>query len=252
MFRWYQTIVRRFHPQAQQRSVRLMFPFILGLSSILAASALNSVSYSYIKVVPSETSLVAGERFSVDVYAFAHVPVNAVDVTISFSSDAVEVVGVDTGRSVITLWTEEPAARGNRIVMRGGTYQRGFRGEHLIGTITAIAKKSGESEFLVNDLTLLAGDGRGTPVLTGALDQSRARVIVADTAGAPGNLKASVAVTVVTDIDGDGKVSLGDVSAFLAAWHGRSAVYDFNSDGKMTFRDFAIILADSFFGTQRD
>jgi hypothetical protein len=226
-----------------------MFPFVLGLSSILAASALNSVSYSYLKVVPSETSLVAGERFSVDILAFAHVPVNAVDVTVAFSSEAIEVTGVDTGRSVITLWTEEPEVRGSQVVLRGGTYQRGFRGEHLIATITAVAKQSGDAEFLVRDITLLAGDGRGTPVLTGSPEQSRARIVVADTEGTPGNLKAAVEVAVVTDINGDGRVSLGDVSAFLAAWHGRSAVYDFNNDGKMTFRDFGIILADSFFGT---
>lgn len=132
--------------------------------------------------------------------------------------------------------------------MRGGTFQRGFRGEHLIGTVTAVAKKSGQAEFFINNLTLLAGDGKGTPVLTGTPEQSKANIMVLAPGEDSSNLKADIAIAIVTDIDGDGRVSLGDISAFLAAWHGRSRVYDFNNDGKMTFRDFAIILADSFFG----
>ncbi len=225
-----------------------MFPFVLGLTTILAASALNAVSYSYIRVAPSATTLSAGERFSIDVYAYAHVPVNAVDITMAFSPEAVEIIGIDTGRSVITLWTEDPSVKGNMIVMRGGTFQRGFRGEHLIGTVTAVAKRSGQAEFFINNLTLLAGDGKGTPVLTGTPEQSKANILVLAPGEDPSNLKADIAIAIVTDIDGDGRVSLGDISAFLAAWHGRSKVYDFNNDGKMTFRDFAIILADSFFG----
>lgn len=236
------------YPRPRTGSVRYMFPFVLGLTTILAASALNAVSYSYVRIAPSATTLSAGERFSIDVYAYAHVPVNAVDITVTFSPEAVEIVGVDTGRSVITLWTEDPAVKGNTIVMRGGTYQRGFRGEHLIGTVTAVAKQSGQAEFFINNLTLLAGDGRGTPVLTGTPEQSRAQVLVLAPGEDAANLKATIALEIVTDIDGDGKVSLGDISAFLAAWHGRTKVYDFNNDGRMTFRDFAIILADSFFG----
>jgi hypothetical protein len=228
-----------------------VFPFALGLSTILAASALNSVSYSYVRVAPSATTLTAGDRFSVDIYAYAHEPVNAVDITLAFQPDAVEIQGVDTGRSVITLWTEEPTVRGGTVVLRGGTFKRGFRGEHLIGTVTAIAKKSGQAEFFVDNLTMLAGDGRGTPVLTGTSEQSKARIMVLTDDGTQGNLKAEISVAIMTDIDGDGQVSLGDVSTFLSAWHRRSSVYDFNNDGKMTFRDFAIILSDSFFGTRQ-
>jgi hypothetical protein len=62
-----------------------------------------------------------------------------------------------------------------------------------------------------------------------------------------GNFVGEVIVYIVTDIDGDGTVSLSDVARFLSAWRVKDAVYDFNGDGQMTFRDFGIILSDSFF-----
>jgi hypothetical protein len=228
-----------------------MFPFVVSMIALMGATALSSVSYSYIRITPSAATVVAGERFYIDIHAVAHVPVNAVDITLSFKEDNIEVLGVDTGQSVITLWTEEPRVDREQVILRGGTFQRGFRGEHLIARVSAQAKQPGQTEFLVRDLQLLAGDGRGTPVLTSNHADSQARVTVVDeaTQDDPQSLSANVELRVVTDIDGDGTVSLSDVSRFLSAWHGRTTVYDFNEDGKMTFRDFAIILADSFLGT---
>lgn len=245
---WFRNLTRSLYQPQAAGPVRYMFPFMVGLAAFLGATALNSVSYSYIRITPSVTSLQAGDRFSVDIFANAHVPVNAVDISLSFSSDAVEVTGVDTGQSVITLWTEEPAVKGSSVTLRGGTFQRGFRGEHLIATVNAVAKQTGQAEFSISNLNLLAGDGKGTPVLTGSPEQSRADVFVVAAGEDPANITADIALHIVTDIDGDGQVTLKDITSFLSAWHGRSKVYDFNNDGKMTFRDFAIILAESFLG----
>ncbi|MBY0310026.1 cohesin domain-containing protein [Patescibacteria group bacterium] len=228
-----------------------MFPFVLGLAAVLSASALNSVAYSYIRIAPSTTTLASGERFSVGIYVNAHEPVNAVDISLSFSDHAVEIIGIDRGESVITLWTEEPAVKNGVITLRGGTFQRGFRGEHLIATVNMKAKQAGQAEFSIGSLNLLAGDGKGTPVLTGKPEQSKANILVMEEGNEGGdiaNISADIRLHLVTDIDGDGRVSLKDISAFLGAWHGRTAVYDFNNDGRMTFKDFAIILSESFFG----
>lgn len=242
-----QYLLRLVHPR-RLGPVRYMFPFALGFVALLTASALNSVSYSYVRVEPSQSTLVTNDEFSIDIYAYAQVPVNAVDISLKFSEAAVEILSIDVGRSVITLWTELPSASGGTITMRGGTYQRGFRGEHLIATVKARAKQSGRAEFSVTNPNLLAGDGSGTPVLTGTPEQSRANVLVVEVGEDPTNFSADIALHIITDIDGDGKVTLRDISAFLAAWHSRSVVYDFNNDGKMTIHDFAIILAHSFFG----
>lgn len=236
-------------PPKSHGPVRYMFPLFLGLAALLSATVLNSVSYSYIKIVPSATSLTKDDTFSLNVYAFAHVPVNAVDIALTFTNDAIEISSVDTGESVITLWTEKPYVEKDKVIMRGGTYQRGFKGEHLIAVINAKAKKTGPVDFAVADVDLLAGDGKGTAVLTGSLAESKANLYIYDFGDVhDGKIKASASVMVISDINGDGKVSVSDISVFLAAWHSKDRVYDFNSDGKMTFKDFAIILADSFFG----
>lgn len=240
------------HPQKHLRTspVRYMFPLFLGLAALLGASALSSVSYSYIRIEPSQSTLVTGDRFSITVYANAHVPVNAVIVTLAFPADVVEIEGVDTGDSVITLWTEQPYIKNNRVYLQGGTYKRGFIGEHKIATIKAIAKKTGPAEFSVSELSLLAGDGKGTPVLTGKPDGSKVALTVNDPLQKPSTIAADASVLIVTDINNDGKVTLSDINSFVVAWQTQTSVYDFNSDGKMTFQDFGIILSDSFFGVR--
>ena len=42
-------------------------------------------------------------------------------------------------------------------------------------------------------------------------------------------------------------VDVSDIQAFMSAWRTGVVVYDFSGDGRMTFRDFAILLSDSFF-----
>ena len=64
--------------------------------------------------------------------------------------------------------------------------------------------------------------------------------------GEDGVLSAEATISIITDMDGDGKVDLKDISTFMAAWFTKAKTYDFDGDGRMTFRDFSIILADSF------
>jgi hypothetical protein len=229
-------------------TVRYMFPLVLGVVAILSASVISTES-SYIRLESSQTSVMIGERFSIDVYASAHVPVNALDITINFNPDMVEVTGVDKAQSVLTVWTEEPTIRENSITMGGGTFRRGFVGEHLVATIKAEAKFNGMTEFIVKEAELLAGDGKGTPVtVTGTGEGSKRSFLIYDQDDSPDSISAEFGLNINPDIDGDGKVTLKDISAFMAAWHQESKIYDFNNDGKMNFRDFSIILAKSFLG----
>lgn len=225
-----------------------MFPMLFVALGVLGASVITSSEGSYITLSPSKDILQAGESFSIDIYAYAHVPVNALDVTITFDPRSIEVTSVDQAQSVITVWTTEPTVTNGVITLGGGTYRRGFVGEHLIATIKARAVTSGQTEFLLKGGTMLAGDGRGTPV---ALDQDKQsspkKIVVYNQGEDPSTITAELSVSVSADIDGDGVVSLRDVSAFMAAWYQGQKRYDFNEDGKMNFIDFSIILARSFF-----
>lgn len=234
--------------------MRYAFPLVFTFAALLGAAAVVSTSKSFIHIESSVTSVRAGETFSIDVFVNAHVPVNAINISLDFPKDQVQITGIDTGESVITLWTEEPYIENNAVILSGGTFRRGFIGDHLIATINARAIESGLAQFTVSDVQLLAGDGTGASVAVSDSedDSTTLYVLSEDGTYAPATgegvgLQGTVSIVIITDIDGDGTVTLADVSRFMSAWSNRAVIYDFNNDGKMTFRDFGIILADSFF-----
>jgi len=234
-------------PRQKSSTVRQMFPLVLGLLAFLGAQSIATQG-SFIRLAPSATTVLQGERFSIDIYANAHVPVNAVDVTIEYLPEAIEVLSVDKAQSVLTIWTKEPEITNNTIALSGGTFRRGFIGEHLLATIKVQAKHTGKTEFMVKNAELLAGDGKGTPVsVTGVGDASKKSFVIYDENEEPSKITANIGVKITTDIDGDGEVTLRDISSFMASWHAKDVTYDFNSDGRMNFVDFSIILAKSFF-----
>ncbi len=214
------------------------FLALLGLASVIGEQS------SYITLDTNPTSVAEGEIIYITVNATAHTPVNAVDIVIDYPEYQLEVMGIDTGESVITLWTEEPYAKDGYVYLRGGTFQRGFVGEHQIARIRAKAIESGTAYVAKTSATFIAGDGMGTEVAVG---DSEAERISVEVTGTDGKLIGEASVIIVTDVNGDGKVGLDDISAFMSAWFNKSKTFDFNGDGKMTFRDFSILLADSFF-----
>ena len=240
-------ILSIFRPKHKSATVRYMFPAMITFAALLSVANVASTQSSYIRLESSATTIEAGEMFTLHVYARAHVPVNAVDITLNFDTNAVEVVQVDRGQSVLTIWTEEPVVRSNKVTLSGGTYRKGFIGEHEIASIDLRALNTGLGTFEAKDVVLLAGDGSGTPVKMSKSPDSSVSFFVYDENTDPETIAVNVRVKIVTDINGDGKVTLADISAFMGAWGSKETTYDFNSDGKMTFRDFSIILADYFF-----
>ncbi|MCA9357231.1 hypothetical protein H6784_00520 [Candidatus Nomurabacteria bacterium] len=224
-----------------------MFPALIMFAAIFGAAAVSTSQQSYIRLESTESTIEAGKRFTLNVYANAHVPVNAVDVTLKFDPKAVKVMEVDRGQSVLTIWTQDPIIQENSVILRGGTFKRGFIGEHKIASIDLLALSTGQSSLSATNVVLLAGDGKGTPVTVGQNDKSSVNLYIYDENTSLESIGVNVAIKIITDIDGDGKVSLKDISAFMAAWANKDVSYDFNGDGKMTFRDFSIILADFFF-----
>ena len=229
-------------------TVRYAFSFLFVFAAIASIAAVSSSKGSYVKVVPSANMVEVGTQFTLEVYVFADAPINAVDLSVLYPEAQVEVLGIDKGESVITLWTEEPNVKDGAVILRGGTYKRGFVGEHKIATINLKAKTAGSAQFLAGTVNLLAGDGKGTSVKA---DTSRAKIttnVYAAGEKPVGNmtLEGEVSFLVITDIDGDGAVTLTDISSFMANWTSQERKFDFNNDGQMTFRDFSIILFDYF------
>ena len=243
------------HPN-RSATVRFAFPLVFAFTALIGTAALLDSSGSYIHIESSTQTVKAGESFTIDVFAFAHVPVNAIDIKLRFPKEYVEIQGIDTGESVITLWTQEPIVENDTVILRGGTFRKGFRGDHKIATINAVAVETGLAQISVGEVLLLAGDGSGSKVAVTPNDDTSRTVYIADATGqfpdgTPADtgsvaLQGNVTILVVTDIDNDGQVTLTDISRFMAEWRSRGVVYDFNGDGQMTFRDFGIILAHYF------
>jgi hypothetical protein len=236
-------------------TVRYAFPLVFAFAALISAAAVITSGKSYIHLESSATTLHAGQAFEIDVYANAHVPVNAVDIRLEFPKEQIQITGIDTGASVITLWAKDPYVENNAVILQGGTFRKGFRGDHLIATINARAIESGLAQISVDDVVLLAGDGSGSKVSVSSndadsttlyIDAENTQVASDQNESGGVNLQGTASVVIVTDIDGDGAVTLGDISKFMVAWANRSVIYDFNGDGYMSFRDFGIILAESF------
>lgn len=227
------------------KTVRYAFPLVLVTALFASLASVISENNSYITISTDAQTITRDQSFYIDVSVTTHVAVNAVDLVISYPSDKMIIDSIDTGISVITLWESTPYAQNGNIYLRGGTYRKGFIGAHPIARIRAHATEAGEARLLIKDSRLVAGDGSGNDVETVASQSfNEAKIlIIGDESGV---VSAKASISIVTDTDGDGDVDLTDITLFMTAWFTGTSVFDFNGDGRMTFSDFSILLADSF------
>lgn len=222
----------------------MAFPLVIVALFFAGAAAVVTNSESFVTIQTTPLRVTEGDTFTIDVSVTVSTPVNAVDIIIDYPEDQMEVTGIDTGESVITLWTQDPYAKNGKVYLSGGTFKKGFLGEHKIAKIKARATQSGIAQVLTDSIQLIAGDGLGTEVQVADTSDRGTRVYIANKEG---KIEGTASVQIITDINGDGEVDLHDVTAFMSAWFGGSDIFDFNEDGKMTIRDFSILLAKAFF-----
>lgn len=225
-------------------TVRYAFPLVVVATIFASLASVVSNNESFVTIKTNVEAVTRDQEFFIDVLTTAHVAVNAVDLTITYPENKVSILGIDTGTSVITLWTEEPYAKDGKIYLRGGTFRKGFIGEHTIARVRVKANESGDARLFVSNSQLVAGDGKGSTVHVVDSPKNEIRIAIM---GEEGKITGEATFAVITDTNGDGKVDLADVSAFMAAWFTKGKTFDFNGDGRMTFTDFSILLADSFF-----
>jgi hypothetical protein len=201
-----------------------------------------STNASSVRIDTSPERVVEGEKVTINIYVNAHVPINAIDLEVAYPEDQLAIDSINTGESVITMWAKDPYAENGHIYLRGGLLRRGFLGEHLVARIRAHAIASGVARIVASETTFIAGDGTGNAVTVSRTGSEQARVHI----DAPGSLNSTVTIGIVADVDADGDVDIKDIQKFLSTWRSRDSSFDFNGDGKMTFRDFGILLARAF------
>lgn len=246
-------IIRRIlypYRRRPSRTVRFAFPIVLVGAAVLMASVASVNEQPVVLLEVSPTQVEIGESAQLDIRINTAKSINALTIIINAPTDRVLMDSIRLSDSVITLWTEEPQIKDGKIILRGGTFRRGFVGEHTIAQVDFTPSSAGPFSFTADNIELIAGDGQGTVI------RPEAEMVRSDTvyAFSPESAELSAtdksrfeeAIRKQLQIATDRAVGLRDVSRFMSAWTSKSTVYDFDGDGSMTFRDFAILLAYSF------
>lgn len=140
--------------------------FCLLLISFFVSSTVDAAT---LKINSSSTSLSPGGITTLSVVINSEgVPINNAEAKIIYPSDLLEVVSINKGGSVFSLWVEEPAYSNvsGIITFNGGIPTPGFNGSS--GTALSFvvkAKKAGQADLIFSDSAVRADDGFGTDVL---------------------------------------------------------------------------------------
>jgi len=251
---WYKRILfsccKIFRPH-QRGPVKQFFSFgmaAVALSVGTFAFLQHSSENNVVTISSSSDVVLVGEPFYIDVHVRAVDDINAVDLEISYPEPRLSIDNFRTGESVLSIWTHEPTAINGQISLSGGTFRRGFSGEHRIIRLGATAVESGNIDLTFTKTNLIEGDGDGSQIALQDIETQELslRAVSRDEAAAEGLAPERSQTDIRTDLTGDGRVTMADISMFLAAWVDGDTIYDFTGDGHMTFRDFSIILADYF------
>jgi len=118
---------------------------------------------------PEAKTFDIGQEFSVDIRIDSRdVFINAVQATVRFPSDILELLEVDKVDSTFNFWAEEPIISNEEGTLSfiGGT-AKGIAGEALqVLKMKFKAKRVGLAELAISDAVVAASDGKGTNVLS--------------------------------------------------------------------------------------
>lgn len=97
--------------------------------------------------------------------------VNALEMTVTLSADAVVLEEVYEGKSVVSFWTQAARIEGNSVTL-SGIIPGGFRGEGVVTTLKVSGVRAGETQVRISDISVLLNDGAGTSVPTRLSDMT--------------------------------------------------------------------------------
>ncbi len=117
-------------------------------------------------------SVHVGDSFEVKVLIDSDQPLNAYAVTLTYSSDVLELFGIDNGRSIMDVWQKQPVISGGTVTFNGGSIKpfSGTGGELLALQLRAI--KEGTARLSVNDAAVYLANGKGTKAIPSRKEDS--------------------------------------------------------------------------------
>ncbi|MEN9881100.1 MAG: hypothetical protein RLZZ308_283 [Candidatus Parcubacteria bacterium] len=141
--------------------------FLILIASVVCAFQVTFAAN--LIVSPSSVSTKVGKTFSVDIMVTNNIEsINAVSASLSFPSDALEVLSLSKSGSFITLWAEEPAFSNTKgtVSLEGVALNPGYsKASGKVVTVTFKAKQAGNVSVAIKQGSVLANDGNATDVL---------------------------------------------------------------------------------------
>lgn len=198
-----------------------------------------------IKLVPSNaTSTDASSH--IDVVIETDKSINALGGTVVFPPEIVAIDIIENPESFIDIWLTQPevSVEKGEVTFAGGTNDKeGLLGEGIVFSLAIATTSTEYAEILLTDLEVFENDGQGT-----ALSVDGRTYIVnpkksEEIAQAPAGGGESGASGAAPDLNGDGKVNLGDLSIMLLkivdTYDER---YDLNGDERVGLGDLSVLM----------
>lgn len=209
------------------------------------------------RIEPAHSSAKAGDTIAVSVVVESLESVNVFGGTIYFDPSLLTVEKIDYNTSIADLWAIKPwydNGAGTLNFGGGTTKPDGFTGVGSLITITFRTLKDGGGTLSIGDARILKHDGLGTDAqlkepIDAILDVSEPtdpdNILIHQTTGTTYSVGASTPPPPPppsTDLNGDGKQGVADVSILLLHIGGSEARYDFNQDGRVDIKDLSRLL----------
>lgn len=214
---------------------------------------LSTTPLADMHIEPLEGVVRVGETFTVDVMVNASTPVNVFKGEIQFDHEKLSVDSIDYNTSIADLWAERPWYENGEGTLNfiGGTTQKGgFLGKGSLIKISFRSLSPGEALIHVTDARILEHNGLGTDVTVKEPIDTIFNVtpssIDAETIARPEPESAAIDVipeSPSTDLNGDGKQTIADVSIFMLGMFGDDPKFDFNQDGEVDTKDLSILMS---------
>lgn len=236
-------------------------PFMLGASALIGLAAIVGVAVlpnmaspqAEMYITPDRKTVLLNEPFAIEVRVRSVVPVNVFAGELVFDSEVLQVTSIDYNVSVADLWAERPwfsDGDGTLNFVGGSLQEGGFMGEEGLITVHFRPVREGSGRLALRDAHILRHDGLGSEVALGTPIENV--VIVSGPEATEGDLIARVdkgsEFTVLTsppstDLNGDGRQTIADVSIFMLNIAGNDPRYDFNQDGRVNTTDLNLLLS---------
>ena len=231
----------------------LIGAFVAFISAGIFAMPFATTPQADMHIEPGIGRIKIGDVFTVQLMVDAETPVNVFRGEIFFDPTVLQVDSIDYNTSIADLWAELPWYENGdgTLNFTGGTAQQGgFQGTGSLITITFRSIGAGVTALKLDGARILAHDGLGSDVALGkpidAVFEVGQEVIDQQTVAAPASRTSVIAVSSEvpsTDLNGDGKQSIADMSIFMLHILSTDSRYDFNQDGKVNNVDLSILMS---------